>query len=66
MRVQHDADAGGQLFQERHLQIGEGADRRQFDHRLHLALEQHRQHDDVRGLDLEQAGADRHHVPACR
>ena len=46
-RVQHDADAGGELLEERHLQIGERADRRQFDHRLHLAFEQHRQHDHV-------------------
>ena len=45
--VQHDADAGGQLLEERHLQVGEGAERGQFDHRLDLALEQHRQHDDV-------------------
>ena len=45
--VQHDADAGGELFEERHLQIGEGADRGQLDHRLDLALEQHRQNDDV-------------------
>ena len=45
--VQHDADAGGQLVEERDLQIGEGADRGQFDRRLDLALEQHRQHDDI-------------------
>ena len=35
---------------------------RQLDHRLHLALEQHRQHDDVVRRRLEQAGADRHDV----
>ena len=61
-RVQHDADAGGELLEERDLQIGERADRGQLDHRLHLAFEQHRQHDDVVRRRLEQAGADRHHV----
>ena len=46
-RVEHDADAGGELLEEGHLQVGEGAERGQLDHRLHLALEQHRQHDGV-------------------
>ncbi len=61
-RVQHDADAGGELLQERDLQIGERPDRTQFDHRLHLALVQHRQHDDIVRRCPEQAGADRHDV----
>ena len=53
--IQHDADAVGELLEERHLQIGEGADRGEFDHRLDLALEQHRQHDDVPGLTVNSA-----------
>ena len=61
-RVQHDADAGSQLLEERDLQVGERTDRRQLDHRLHLAFEQHRQHDDVVRRRLEQAGADRHGI----
>ena len=50
MRVEHDADAGGQLLEERQLQVGEGVERRQLDHRLDLTLEQHRQHDHVARL----------------
>ena len=45
--VEHDADAGGELLQEHHLQGGELAERGELDHRLDLAFEQHRQHDDV-------------------
>ena len=60
--VEHDADAGGELLEERHVRSVKLAERRQLDHRLHLALEQHRQHDDVARQRLEQAGADRHHV----
>ena len=46
-RIEHDADAGGELLQEGGLQRGERAHRGQLDHRLDLVLEQHRQHDDV-------------------
>ena len=53
--VEHDADAGGELLEERELQGGEGAERGELDHRLDLALEQHRQHDDVRGAALNSA-----------
>jgi hypothetical protein len=38
--VQHDADAGGQLLEERDLEIGEAPDRGEFDDRLDLAFEQ--------------------------
>ena len=58
-RVQHDADRGGELLEEGDLQLGEVAERRELDHRLDLALEQHGQHDDALGRRLEQAGADR-------
>ena len=37
--VQHDADAGGQLIEERGLQVGEGAERGQFDYGFDLPLE---------------------------
>ena len=60
--VEHDADAGGQLLEERHLQRGELAERGELDHRLDLAFEQHRQHDDVARNRLEQGRADRHGV----
>ena len=53
--VEHDADAGGQLFEERQVRGGEGAQRGQLDHRLDLILEEHRQHDDVARNGLEQA-----------
>jgi hypothetical protein len=61
-RVQHDADRGGELLEEGGLQLGEVAERRQLDHRLDLALEQHRKHDDVLRSHLEQCRADRHDV----
>ena len=60
--VEHDADAGGQLLEEGELQGGEGVERGELDHRLHLVLEQHRQHDDVARHRLEQRRADRHGV----
>ena len=60
--VQHDADAVGQLFEERHLQGGERGHRGELDDGLDLALEQDRQHDDVLRHDLEQRRADRHGV----
>jgi hypothetical protein len=61
-RVQDDADGGRQLLEEGHLQVGEVAQRGKLDHGLHLALEEHRQHDGVARDGLEQARPDRHHV----
>ena len=58
--VEDDADARGQLIEERGLQVGEAAERGQLDHRLDLAFEQHRQHDQIVRFRLEQAGGDRH------
>ena len=60
--VEHDADAGGELLEERHLQRGELAERGQLDDRLDLVLEQHRQHDDVARNGLEQRRSDRNRV----
>ena len=45
--VEHDADAGGELFEEREMRGGEGAERGQLDHGLYLIFKEHRQHDDV-------------------
>ena len=57
--VEHDADTGGELFEERHLQRGELAERGQLDDRLDLSFEQHRQHDDIARNGLEQRRSDR-------
>ena len=59
-RIQQNADRRGQLLEEGDLQSGKVAERGEFDHRLHLALEQYRQHDDALRRGLEQAGRDRH------
>ena len=56
--VEHDADAGSQLFEERQVRSGESAQRGQLDHRLNAVFEQHRQHDDVSRSGFEQARAD--------
>jgi hypothetical protein len=61
-RIQHDADARGELLDERYLQIGERTNRCKLDHRFYLPLVQHRQHDHVVRRHLEQARADRHHI----
>ena len=45
--VEHDADRLRELLEEGQMRRGERFERRQLDHRLGLALEQHRQHDDV-------------------
>ena len=60
--VEHDADAGGQLLEEREVRSGESAQRSQLDDGLDAILEQHRQHDHVSRHGLEQAGADRNRV----
>ena len=57
--VDHDADVGGQLLQEHHLQRGELAQRCELDHRLDLAFEQHREHHGIARRRLEQRRADR-------
>ena len=46
-RVQHDADRARELLEEREVRGGEVGERGELDHRLHLAFEQHRQHDHV-------------------
>ena len=45
--VERDADRGDQPLEERQVQLGEGGHRGELDHAEHLALEQHRQHDQV-------------------
>ena len=60
--VEHDADAGGELFEEAEVRSGEDAERRQLDDGLHTVFEQHRQHDHVARHGFEQPGADRHGV----
>ena len=55
--VQHDTDAGCQLFKEGEMRRREDAQRRQLDHGLHPIFEQNRQHDDVPRYRLESARA---------
>ena len=57
-RVEHDADALGQLVEEGQVDVAEAVERGQLDDRLDLALEQHRQDDDVERRGLAEAGAD--------
>ena len=47
------------------MQVRERVERRKLDDGLDLALEQHRQHDDVARQRLEQRRADRHGVVAA-
>ena len=56
--VEHDTNAGRQLFKERQLGGSEGAQRCQFDHRLYPIFKQNGQHDHISRYGLEQAGAD--------
>ena len=58
-RVERDADRGDQPLQERQVQRGERRHRGELDHAEHLALEQHRQHDQVVRRRRHQAGAHR-------
>ena len=60
--VEHDADSGGELLEKGLLQVGEWRDRREFDHRLHLTLEQNGQNDQIGRLHLEHARSDRDDV----
>ena len=46
-RVEHHADAAGQLLEERQVRVGELVQRRELDHRLDLSFVQHRQRDDI-------------------
>ena len=57
-RVEHDADRLGQLLEEREVGRGERLERRELDDRLGLALEEHREHDDVLGFRRAEAGVD--------
>ena len=57
-RVQDDADALGELVQERQVGLAEAVERGQLDDRQHLALEEDRQHHDVARRRFAQAGAD--------
>src|SRR5262249_3749496 len=56
--VEHDADRLGQLIEEREMNLIEAIERSELDDGLHLALEKHRQHDDVARLRLAEAGTD--------
>ena len=54
-RVEHDADDLGELVEEGQVDLAEAVERGQLDHRLDLALEQHRQDDDVERRRLAEA-----------
>src|SRR5262249_37742065 len=56
--VEHDADRLGELVEEGEVDVAEAIERGELDDRLDLALEDDRQHDDVDGLGLAEAGAD--------
>src|SRR5208337_3699378 len=60
--VQDNADPGRELLQEGLLQFGERRGRREFDHRLHLTLEQDGQNDHVGRLHFIHSGPDRNDV----
>ena len=57
-RVEHDADALGQLVEERLVRRVEALERRQLQHALDLALEDDRQDDDVLRGGVAEAGRD--------
>ena len=56
--VQHHADRLGELVEEGLVDLAELRERGELDHRLHLALEQHRQDDDVHRRARAERGAD--------
>ena len=56
--VQHDADRLGELIEERLVDLAERQEARELDHRLHLALEQDGQDDDVARRRFAEAGRD--------
>ena len=57
-RVDHDADRFRQLLEERLVGVGEALEGGQLEHALHLALEHHRQHEDVARRRGAQARGD--------
>ena len=59
-RVEHNADALGELIEKHQVVWAEPVERRQLDDRLHLAFEHHRQHHDVGRGRLAKTGADLH------
>ena len=60
--VQHEADALGELVEERLVGGAERRERRQLDDGAHRSLEQDRQDDDVQRRRLAEAGVDPHVV----
>jgi hypothetical protein len=58
-RIEHDANRGGELFEEHGLQRREFVDRSKLDHGLDLVLEQNRQHDGVARRQPEQRRGNR-------
>jgi hypothetical protein len=57
-RVEHDPDRRGELLEKSQMRRGERAQAGELNHRFHAIFKQHRQHNDVLGNRLEQAGAD--------
>src|SRR5437899_10255485 len=57
-RVQDDTDAFRQLHQESLMDLAEQVEGAQFNHRLDLPLEKHRQHHDVQWRSVAQPGGD--------
>ena len=57
-RVEHDAHALHQLIEEREMHLAESAEGSEFDDRLYLPLEQHRQNDDVQRRRFAQTRVD--------
>ena len=65
-RVEHDADAGGQLLEEGEVRGRELVQRGQAEHRLDLALEDHREDDDVARQRVEEDPSRPARCPAAR
>jgi len=57
--VEHDTDAGGQLFEESELRSREIAKRGQLDDRFYLILKKNWENDDVARHRLKEAGPNR-------
>ena len=57
-RVQDDADRLRELVEERLLDLGEGREGGELDHRHHALLEEHRDDDDARRRRLAEPGGD--------
>ena len=56
--LKHGADALRELIEEGQVDFGERLKRGQFDDRLGLSLEEHRQHDDAHLPGLAETGGD--------